>query len=65
MAGPFDEFTERLGNGAKDGVKSAVLEYLKSPQGDQKVSEGLKSLKTFLFVVGGAVAYHYVKKGGS
>ena len=60
--GLFDEVTDKLGNSARDGVKSAVLEYLNGPKGDQKVQETVGSVKTFLLVVGAAVAYYYVKR---
>ncbi|MBL8636436.1 MAG: hypothetical protein JNM40_24655 [Myxococcales bacterium] len=42
--GPLDDFTDKLGSSAKDGVKSAVLEYLNGSQGDAKVKEAVGSL---------------------
>lgn len=60
--GPLDDFTDKLGSSAKDGVKSAVLEYLNGSKGDAKVKEAVGSLKAFLFVVGAAVTYYYVKR---
>lgn len=59
---PLDEFAEKLGGSAEKGVRSAVTDYLNSAKGEQKIDEAVKSLKSFLFVVGSAVTIYYLRK---
>jgi hypothetical protein len=66
MPGPLDEITDKLSGAAKgaakDGVRSAVLDYLNGPSGQANVKEAVGSLKTFLFVVGAAAVYAAARK---